>query len=62
MPKAPGQIPENVDFAAQERALEAPANERLAMLESIAKALTRRLLKDNPALELRNSLSEFRDS
>jgi hypothetical protein len=42
------KFPENVDFAAQERALEASANERPAMIKSIAKALTRRLLKANP--------------
>jgi hypothetical protein len=41
---APDQIPENADFAAQEM-LEAPAVQRPAMLENIAKALTRRLLK-----------------
>jgi hypothetical protein len=44
MPTSPDQIPENIDFAAQEL-FEAPADQRPAMLENIAKALTRRLLK-----------------
>ena len=43
------QIAENIDFAAQEL-LEAPYDQRPAMLESIAKALTRRLLQDNPGI------------
>jgi hypothetical protein len=45
MPKAPDQLPDNFDFAAQEL-LEAPESDRPAMLENIAKVLTRRLLKD----------------
>jgi hypothetical protein len=49
MPIAPDRITENVDFSAQEL-LEAPAADRSAMLEGIAKALTRRLLKDNPGI------------
>ncbi len=52
MPKAPDKIPENIDFAAQEL-LEAPADQRPAMLENIAKALTRRLLKDEPGIGAR---------
>ena len=46
MPRRPDQIPDNIDFAAQEL-LEAPADQRPAMLENIAKALTRRMLQDN---------------
>jgi hypothetical protein len=42
MPANPDKVPENVDFAAQEL-LEATADQRPAMLEGIAKALTRRL-------------------
>jgi hypothetical protein len=49
MPKAPDKIPENIYYAAQEL-LDAPADQRPAMLEEIAKALTRRLLKDNPGI------------
>jgi hypothetical protein len=49
MPTAPNKIPENIDFAAQEMR-EAPAADRPAMLEGIAKALTRRLLHDNPGI------------
>ena len=49
MPRRPDQIPDNIDFAAQEL-LEAPADQRPAMLENIAKALTRRLLQDNPGI------------
>jgi hypothetical protein len=40
MPRSPDQIPDNIAFAAQEL-LEAPPDERPAMLEGIAKALTR---------------------
>jgi hypothetical protein len=47
MPRPPHKIPENIDFTAQE-ALEAPGADRPAVLENIAKALTRRLLKDGP--------------
>jgi hypothetical protein len=43
VPRRPDQIPDNIDFAAQEL-LEAPADQWPAMLENIAKALTRRLL------------------
>ena len=43
--RTPDQIQENIDFAAQEL-LETPDDQRPAMLEGIAKALTRRLLKD----------------
>jgi len=49
VPRRPDQIPDNIDFAAQEL-LEAPADQRPAMLENIAKALTRRLLQDNPGI------------
>jgi hypothetical protein len=49
MPRAADKIPENIDFAAQEL-LEAPVDERPAMLENIAKALTKRLLKDEPGI------------
>jgi hypothetical protein len=52
MRQAPDQIPENVDFTAQEL-LEAPADERPAMLEGIAKALTKRLLQNNPGIGAR---------
>ena len=52
MAAAPDKISENVDFAAQEL-LDAPASDRPAMLESIAKALTRRLLKDEPGIGAR---------
>ena len=45
MPRAADKIPENIDFAAQ-KLLEAPEAGRPAMLENIAKALTRRLLQD----------------
>jgi hypothetical protein len=41
MPTAPDKISENVDFAAQEL-LVAPADQRLAMLKNIAKALMSR--------------------
>ena len=51
-PRTADKIPDNVDFAAQEL-LEAPADERPAMLENIAKALTRRLLKGEPGIGIR---------
>jgi len=44
MPKAPDQIVENIDFAAEEVA-EAAADRREPMLEEIAKSLTRNLLR-----------------
>jgi hypothetical protein len=47
---APEKIPANI--AAQEL-LEAPEADRPAMLEKIAKALTRRLLKDEPGIGAR---------
>ena len=56
MPRSPDMIPENIDFAAQDL-LDAPEADRKAMLENIAKALTRRLLKDEPGVEARE-LSE----
>ena len=52
MPRSPDKIPENIEFAAQEL-LDAPAADRSAMLEKIAKALTRRLLQDNPGIGIR---------
>jgi hypothetical protein len=52
LPRPADKIPENIDFAAQEL-LEAPADQRPAMLENIAKALTRRLLKDEPGVGAR---------
>jgi hypothetical protein len=48
----PDKVSENVNFAAQEL-LEATADERPTMLEDIAKALTRRLLRDNPGIGAR---------
>ncbi len=53
--RAPDQIPENIDFAA-EKLLEVPAADRPAMLEGIAKALTRRLLQDNPRIGIKRGL------
>jgi hypothetical protein len=53
MAKHPDKIPENIDFAAQE-VLEAPADQRPVLLENIAKALTRRLLQDNPGIGIRD--------
>ena len=52
MAKHPDKIRENIDFAAQEL-LEAPAEQRPVLLENIAKALTRRLLQDNPGIGIR---------
>jgi hypothetical protein len=52
MPKAPVNVLENVDYPTQEL-LEAPVDQRPVMLEGIAKALTRRLLKDNPGIGAR---------
>jgi transcriptional regulator with XRE-family HTH domain len=43
---------DNIEFAAKEL-LEAPGDQRPAMLEGIAKALTRRLLQDNPGIGIR---------
>jgi hypothetical protein len=54
MPCAADKIPENIDFVAQEL-LEAPEADRPAMLENIAKALTRRLLKDEPGIGAREA-------
>ena len=51
---APDNIADNIEFAAHEL-LEAPADERQAMLEGIAKALTRRLLQDNPGIGIREA-------
>ena len=52
MPKAPDKIPENITAVAQE-VLQAPVEQRPAILEEIAKALTRRLLKENPGIGAR---------
>ena len=52
MPRAPDKILQNVDFVVADL-LEAPEIDRLAMLENIAKALTRRLLKDEPGIGAR---------
>jgi hypothetical protein len=50
VPTAPDKILDNIDYAAQEL-LDAPADDRAAMLEGIAKVLTRRrLLQDNPGI------------
>ena len=51
--KAPDEIPDNIEFTAQEL-LEAPVDQRAAMLKSIAKSLTRRLLRDNPGIGIRD--------
>src|SRR6476619_3024605 len=52
-PHRPGQkIRENIDYAAQ-GLIGAPADQRREMLENIAKALTRRLLKDSPGIGAR---------
>jgi hypothetical protein len=58
MTKAPEKIPENIDFTAQDL-LEGPADQGPAMLEGIAKALTGRLLQDNPGIGARE-ISEAR--
>jgi hypothetical protein len=50
--RAPDKIPENIEFVAREL-LEAPADQRPAMLEGIANALTKRLLQDNPGIGIR---------
>jgi hypothetical protein len=60
MPRSPDKIPENVDFAAQEL-LDAPADQRSAMLENIAKALARRLLQDNPGIGAREVSERVRE-
>jgi hypothetical protein len=57
MPATPDQIPEKIDFAAQEL-LEAPVDQRPAMLEDIAKALTGRLLQIIRGSEPERSPSE----
>jgi hypothetical protein len=44
----PTRSPENVDYTAQEL-LETPEADRPAMLENITKALTMRLLQDEPS-------------
>jgi hypothetical protein len=46
------KLPENIEFAAQEL-LEVPADDRHAMLEGTGKTLTRRLVKDNPGIGIR---------
>jgi hypothetical protein len=52
MPTAPDQIPRNIEFAAKEL-LEASSDQRPAMLEGVAKALTRRLLQDHAGIGIR---------
>ena len=52
MPNPPDKIPENIDFAAEELA-DADPELREAMLEQIAKSLTRKLLRENHRLGLR---------
>jgi hypothetical protein len=49
MPILLDKIPENIEFVVREL-LEAPADQRPAMLEQIAISLTHRLLKDNPSI------------
>ena len=49
MPIAPDKIPENIEFVVREL-LEAPPDQRPAMLEQIASSLTRRVLRDNPGI------------
>ena len=60
MRRAADRIPENIEFVAAEL-LAAPAGQRPAMLEQIAKALTRRLLQEQPRMEAAKYLSEFQD-
>ncbi len=50
--RAPDEIPDNIEFVAQEL-LEARADQRPAMLEDIARTLTKRLLQDNPGIGIR---------
>jgi hypothetical protein len=52
MPTTPDKNPDNIEFAAKEL-LEAPRDQRPTMLEGIAKALTRRLLQDDPGIGIR---------
>jgi hypothetical protein len=52
MPKSPDQIPENIDFAAEELTAADPEL-REAMLEEIAKSLTRNMLRENPRFGVR---------
>jgi hypothetical protein len=49
MPKSPDEIPENIDFAAEELA-EADSESRERMLAQMAKSLTAKLLRDNRRL------------
>jgi hypothetical protein len=61
MPRSPDHIPENIHHVAQEL-LDALPDQRPAMLEEIARALTRRLLKDNPGIgarEVSERVTEF---
>jgi hypothetical protein len=55
------ELSETVEFTVQEL-LEAPMNQRLAMLERTAKSLTRMLLRDNPGVgihEVSNRVNRF---
>jgi hypothetical protein len=61
MRRAADRIPENIEFVAAEL-LAAPADRRPAMLEQIAKALTRRLLQEQPRIgsrEVSERVSRF---
>jgi hypothetical protein len=61
MRRAADRIPENIEFVAAEL-LAAPADQRPAMLEQIAKALTRRLLQEQPGIggrEVTGRVSRF---
>ena len=61
MPILADKIPENIEFVVRE-ILEAPPDERPAMLEQIAISLTRRVLRDNPgigAIEVSTRVTQF---
>jgi len=60
MPNPPDKIPENIDFAAEELA-DADPELREAMLEQIAKSLTRKLLRENHRLGLREISRRVQD-
>ena len=49
MPRSLDKILGNIEFVVQ-KLLEAPADQRKAMLEAIAKTLTNTLLRDNPGI------------
>jgi hypothetical protein len=61
MPMVPDNIRENIEFVVREL-LEAPVDQRPAMLEQIAISLTRRLLRYNPnigATEVSARVTQF---